>query len=263
MIFIVTALKCEAVPFIQKYSLKMIPSAGSFSIYGADDIKLVITGTGGPAALCAVTYLLASSDAAKEDVVINCGCSGLAAGDPGCKEKTFVIRSVRDEAFGRSFYPDMITDLSLPEADLITVTKIRTQPPTDPAREVPLLVDMEGAYVYQAASRFIYAHNIYMIKTVSDIGSDSILLRPEDIGRLMDTVASSPGRQIIDQERTVPKSHTLSFYQTSELKKLAENYALRRNDLDELMEGFNNTVFTSRREAKAAYAKLRAKLLMP
>ncbi len=269
MIFVITALRCEAAPFIKGLSLKKNTGATHFDIYDSDNIRLIISGTGGPAALCAVTYLLAVSNVSKEDILINCGCCGSMAGDPKSTGKMFVMRSLKDEAFGRSYYPDMIRKLPFPEADLITVPEVYRGTPVH--SNIPVLVDMEGAYVFQAASKFIYAHNIFILKAVSDSGHDSSGVTPEYIGDLINSHLETIKGSLISPVSQKKRRKTdlsrldlkLSQYQRHELRKLAENYAVRHDDLDDVISRFSRYKAADRKESSAVYALLRERLLEP
>lgn len=271
MINIVTALKCEALPFIKAFCLKMRNTGEPYRIYSSDSVRLIITGTGGVAAACGTTYLLATGTAGSGDTLINCGCCGLIEGHGDEKGRMYLMRSIKDEAFNKYFYPDMIGSSPFPEADLISMPYVNKRSIVS-GREVPLLADMEGAYVFQAASRYIKADRILILKAVSDSGEDLSDIKPKDveelitayIGEMYEMIENHRSqRQVAPVPIDQPIDLMLSEYQRIELNKLAAAYSVRHDDLDLIIEEFSKYEVCNRREGKSVYAKLKAKLLEP
>lgn len=136
MLYVLTALKCEAA------ALEGLPG------------KHVITGVGAYAAKALKNIELTSSDS-----VINVGCAaGLTC---GC----YLVNSVTDEDSGRRYYPDMLMGPVLPEAPLITSASIVTDP------KPGFLYDMEASLICGHAMRKLAPSRIAIVKAVSDDGS--------------------------------------------------------------------------------------------
>lgn len=129
---------------------------------------LTVSGMGTVLAASATTYLLTRFGFSPEkDFLINFGsCAG--------KEPGFhLINRITDEATGRSFYPDMLYDLSacgLPassEKELVTVSKVVAS-----LKDPNVLYEMEASAIFLAASRFVPPHRMIFLKYVSDSGTD-------------------------------------------------------------------------------------------
>ena len=136
MLYVLTALKCEAA------ALEGLPG------------KHVVTGVG-PFALKAIQ----SIELEPSDLVLNIGAAAGLNG--GC----YLINSVTEQDTGRKFYPDMLLESSLPEAPLITSSSIVTDP------KPGFLYDMEAALILGHAMKKIAPSRIAIIKAVSDDGS--------------------------------------------------------------------------------------------
>ena len=135
MLYVLTALKCEAA------ALDGLPG------------KHIVTGVGSAALKALEKIELQSSYH-----IVNVGvCAGTA---PGC----YLINSITDGKTGRRYYPDMAKDPVFPEAPLITSPVIVT----DPAPGV--LYDMEASLICEYAMRKIAPSRLVLIKAVSDDG---------------------------------------------------------------------------------------------
>lgn len=170
MLFIVCALSCEAKPLISALSLRKDNFACPYDTFFSTDSSVVLTvsGMGTVLAASATTYLLTRFGFSPEkDFLINFGsCAG--------KESGFhLINRITDEATGRSFYPDMLYDLSacgLPassEKALVTVSKVVAS-----LKDPNVLYEMEASAIFLAASRFVPPHRMIFLKYVSDSGTD-------------------------------------------------------------------------------------------
>ena len=167
MIFLFTALRAEAMPFIRNLNLKM--EEGPFSIYRNPDTILTVTGTGPLSAAAAVSSVLSIHPAGEEDFLMNIG---IAAGISNASlQMVYRIHKVTDLSSGKDYYPDLLITPSTPEASLITGARRYTNEPTsDPiSREMPgsklpvmndetILYDMEGSGIVMAASHFLAPH---------------------------------------------------------------------------------------------------------
>ncbi len=136
MLYVLTALKCEAAALAGLPGKHIVTGVGSSALKALEKIEI------GPS-----------------DHVINIGvCAGTM---PGC----YLVNSVTDEKTGRRYYPDMMRDPVLPEASLITSQAIVT----DPAPGV--LYDMEASLICEYVMRKTAPSKIALIKAVSDDGS--------------------------------------------------------------------------------------------
>ncbi|MBP5493330.1 MAG: hypothetical protein J6Y08_10860 [Clostridiales bacterium] len=168
MFFFQCALAAEAKPLISALSLRKDTNPCPYDTYFAEDSScvLAISGIGSLTGASSATYLLTRFGFRSEsDFFINFGsCAGK---NPGL----YLINKITDSTTGRTFYPDMLYDLSscgLPassENALVTVDKIVSSL-EDPAS----LYDMEASGIYQAASHFLSPHRILFLKYVSDSG---------------------------------------------------------------------------------------------
>ena len=168
MIYIFTAIYCEAEPLIERYDLS--PDAGyPFGGFVSPDgrIRLVLTGVGKTGAAAAVAYCCALYGISSGDLLINIGtCAGGSS-----RKGAYLINKVTDADSGRCYYPDMIYSIPLPESAITTVSAVATS--SDTAMDDNMLWDMEASGFCDAARLFMPPHRVVMIKAVSDNGSDS------------------------------------------------------------------------------------------
>ena len=136
MLYVLTALKCEAA------AIEGLPG------------KHVVTGVGEYAREALESIELKASDS-----VLNVGCAAGKTG--GC----YLINSITDEKTGSRFYPDMPASLILPEMPLITASGIVTEPAQG------FLYDMEASFICSFAKRKLAPSRIAAVKAVSDDGS--------------------------------------------------------------------------------------------
>lgn len=136
MLYVLTALKCEAAALDGLPGKHIVTGVGSASVKALEKIELL-----------------------PSDHVINVGvCAGT---EPGC----YLVNSVTDGKTGRRYYPDMMSDHVFPESPLVTSPAIVT----DPAPGV--LYDMEASLICDHVMRKIPPSKIVLIKAVSDDGS--------------------------------------------------------------------------------------------
>jgi hypothetical protein len=136
MLYVLTALKCEAA------ALEGLPG------------KHLVTGVGGFAAKALQNLELDPSDS-----IINVGCAA------GLKVGCYLVNSVTDEDSGRRYYPDMLMGPLLPEAPLITSSSVVTDP------KPGYLYDMEASLICCHAMKKLAPSRIAIVKAVSDDGS--------------------------------------------------------------------------------------------
>lgn len=176
MVYIYCALYVEAAALIKRLCLKKRTEINAFQVFGDLQEKycLVLTGVGMVNAVSAVSYMFALHPPGPQDYLVNFGSCAAADLKMG-KGSLYICRKISGQAAGRDFYPDMIYDHSLCEADLITVSRPVTDLSTDPCDSSPFLYDMEAAGIFEAANRFLGPHQMLFLKVVSDHGEPSSL----------------------------------------------------------------------------------------
>ena len=156
----------EARPLIEMLGLKQTSAIAARRVFENDRIRLVVTGMGSHNAAIGTT--LAFSFPADDEMTgaLNFGICGAQKGLP--LGEVSHIHSIRCVSNQRSFLPDMVLNLGLPERSLET-------------RDLPFvegtstslsaeLVDMEAAGFFEAARSFVSPCRIFVIKLTSDFG---------------------------------------------------------------------------------------------
>lgn len=171
MLYLFTALHCEARPLIQYYHLKKDVSQTRFQVFLHEDgnICLTVTGTGMIASATAVACMCTKYKPSACSFLANVG---ICASNRG-KHQIFLCNKITEEPTGKTFYPDMLVRHSFCEARITTVPKplsgLIFGKNTDNRRET-CLYDMEASSVYQAGSYFFGPHQMSFLKIVSDSG---------------------------------------------------------------------------------------------
>lgn len=160
MLHFICALKCEALPIIEHYSLKHDPSSSLFSIYlNTDkDISLTLSGPGKLAANAASLYTFMILDCKATDSWINVGIAGHVSHQPG---QLFLSNRVKDSGSLLSWYPQILVKTSIPDESLLTLE----QPSIEYCE---MMYDMEASGIFHAACRFSTLELIHSIKVISD-----------------------------------------------------------------------------------------------
>lgn len=173
MIYIFTALYCEAHPLIHNWKLIQNSEIRHFQVFENEELNMVltITGVGSVAAAAAVASICTKYGAGKEDFLMNIGiCAQITESLEGQK-KIYLCNKITEAATGRTFYPDMLYRHKFAECAITTVM--------NPIQiEIPEYVaatgfyDMEAAAVYQAGACFVGPHQMSFVKIVSDRGEE-------------------------------------------------------------------------------------------
>ena len=136
MLYILTALKCEASP-----------------LNGLSG-EVIVTGTGSKA-----LDVLSALELSPSDRVLNIGiCAGRNKG------KGYLVNQVISQDTGRRFYPDILFETGIEEMPLTTSSKIVTEVNDG------MLYDMEAAFICEKALKVISPSNLALYKVVSDSG---------------------------------------------------------------------------------------------
>lgn len=166
MVYFLCSLYKEAEEIISYFNLKKISYISSFQEFEGDGIKLIISGTGKINAACAVGYIMSQGKPNKEDILINVGICG---SDIRSEGEAFLVNKVIDVDSGQKYYPDIIIKHPFKEACLETGSKIVKH------GDIKDLCDMEGSAFYKSASKFLYQHQIVIIKIVSDTANNELV----------------------------------------------------------------------------------------
>lgn len=129
----------------------------------AQEVLLLITGTGSIHAASALSYLCGLFPPQKGDFLVNFGtCAGNIFAQKGV---LYRIHAIYEGSTDRWYYPDMLLKVGeYPEASLVTVARVAKTLKNQPC----MLADMEAAALYQVAQMFFAQHCILFFKTVSD-----------------------------------------------------------------------------------------------
>ncbi|MDE6852028.1 MAG: hypothetical protein K2J67_06005 [Lachnospiraceae bacterium] len=195
MIYLFTALYCEAEIFIKQFHLeKNLENSRFQEFYGEKaGIRLTVTGVGEIAAASAVSSVCTTYKPQEGDILLNIGTCAHLAGNNG----VFVCNKIIERATGKTFYPDLLYHHGLREEAIVTgmlpcnrdkgmesetllcngnENMELKMPSSNGSGEMLVenlggnLYDMEAAAVYQAGSYFFGPHQMMFIKVVSDKG---------------------------------------------------------------------------------------------
>lgn len=188
MIYIFTALYCEANIFIRQFHLKKVMESACFQQFASESgqMLLTISGVGEIAAASAVSSVCTQYPPGADDYLLNIG----SCAKPGEKGGIFLIHKLTEYATGKTFYPDILYKHGFLEAEIVTGMvpwENKRKDSGEPAvcLQGRCLYDMEAAAVYQAGAYFFGPHQMVFLKLVSDSGEGD-RLTGDDIGRLME-----------------------------------------------------------------------------
>lgn len=163
MLFIITALACEAKPIIEYYRLIADSEGRPFPVYRNEDICLVISGMGKIVSAMAVTYIHTILGEKRNNCWMNVGIAGHDTLPLG--SWTIVNKIIDGE---KTWYP-MVPRIKATTTLLYTVDK----PEKDFVR--PGAYDMEASGFYAAAVRFSTSELVQCLKVVSDGPGDGVV----------------------------------------------------------------------------------------
>ncbi len=166
MVYIVVALKAEALVFIEHFNLNKIDDK-RFLIYQNSDIKLIISKIGKINSAIATTYLLSIFKPAKNDQIINIGLAGSNQKEINLG-KIFEINKIVDFESSKVYH--LKQNRYLNRASITSYDKVVVKKSSNTQ-----LVDMESSGFYVASKNFFDDESITILKVVSDHLSDTIL----------------------------------------------------------------------------------------
>lgn len=170
MVYIFTALYCEAHIFIRKYNLiKNNENTWFQEFYNeSSGIRLTITGVGEIAAATAVGSMCSIYKPTQEDLLLNVGICAHSTEKHGI----FLCNQIIEKVTGKTFYPDMLYRSNFCEGTIVTEmlpwNALNDNPKTKSS--AGNLYDMEAAAIYQAGIHFFGPHQMIFLKIVSDRG---------------------------------------------------------------------------------------------
>lgn len=181
MIYLATALYCEAKPWIEGYHLKKDTSSKDFQIFQNESLVLIITKTGKVNAAIAINELFHRYPPTRHDFLIQFGIA--AANNPAIPIGTgYLCHKITDADTFHTIYPDVIYQHPFQEASLTTVSRqvtssstiidseaaITKEQATQRSSSTVSLYDMEATGVYTAALLQLQQHQLCFYKIVSD-----------------------------------------------------------------------------------------------
>jgi len=222
---IVCAYLKEAKPLIKYFNLKK--SNDKFQIYENENISLIISDRGSLNSAIATTYLLSIREI---NHIINFGIAGSSEYKVG---EIFLVNKINENLF-----PDILVSHPFRESEIKCSDKVVTEGNYK-------LVDMESEGFFKAAIKFLKAHQIHLIKVVSD---NLVCFRPSDefmdeliiphlgkIEEFIKKVSSSkfqvPSLEIVEE---LVKRYDLSFSQKVQLKDRVMYFILNGFDLPKI-----------------------------
>ena len=166
MVYIFTALYCEAYIFIKQFKLIKNQENTFFQEFYNETagIRLTITGVGEIAAAAAVGSVCSVYKPMQGDLLFNVGICAHTVKNDGI----FLCNKIIERATGKTFYPDMLYRHNFCEGTIVTEMLSWNR---ENAISTGELHDMEAAAIYQAGVRFFGPHQMIFLKAVSDTGT--------------------------------------------------------------------------------------------
>ena len=224
---IVCAYLKEAKPLIKYFNLKKVND--KFQIYENEKISLIISDRGSLNSAIATTYLLSVREI---NHIINFGIAGSSEYRVG---EIFLVNKVNDNLF-----PDILISHPFRESEIRCFDEVVTEGEYK-------LVDMESEGFFRAAIKFLKAHQIHLIKIVSD---NLVCFRPSDdfmnelitphLEKIEEFILKMEnGQWTMENEvekivESLVKRYELSFSQKIQLKDRVMYYILNGYDLPDI-----------------------------
>jgi len=151
---------------IEYFRLKKDMDIHEFAVYGNSDIALIVSGVGKINSAVASAYLYSAYGSENGNIMLNIGFCG--AGSPKYAPGTLILMNkITDMDTGRDYYPDVFYGKNLPKESLCCYSRLVGRNDTIKADD-SFFCDMESAGFMEAAKKFVYAHNIAVLKIISD-----------------------------------------------------------------------------------------------
>ncbi|ACK41764.1 MULTISPECIES: hypothetical protein [Dictyoglomus] len=272
MIYITIAFYVEGKPIIDYFNLKKLNDSSKFQIFNKDEIFLIISGEGNINSAIATTYLLTKYGWKNEDIALNIGICG--AKDGGFSKGDLILcNKIINHNSKRAFYPDILISHDMKEASLESFDF-----PVRKCHQEEIegdIVDMEGAGFFEAASSFLYSHNIHCIKIVYDLldfdkidpkmVQEIIIKNIFKIENFINSLLTLNEKYLQRREdkkikeilEKLKSNLHLTRSMEIELKKLLKIYLIRYKQIPEEIEEFVNIKVNSKKEGKEYFEKLK------
>ena len=256
------ALFCETKPYIYTYRLKKVPAPGSIQLFEGNNCRLAVSGAGAVSAMTASVYMLTRYAAQCNDTFVNIGAAGSTAFNTG---EIVLCNKTVNTFTGKTLYPELLYKHPFREGVLGTVGKIAAESDYD-------LIDMEGAFVYEAAQMFLPSSQIHCIKVISDnLRPESVT--PVSLEKLMSETAgaicswldsiSEPDKPVKiltaeeDQLIDLISSHLrLTFAMIQQLRQACRMAKVRGSNIIPQLSAYSEFITQEKREGKALFAEL-------
>ncbi|HHW48064.1 MAG TPA: nucleoside phosphorylase [Clostridiaceae bacterium] len=165
MVLLVTALMAEAVPLIEYFKLKKDMGIHAYAVYRNSDIALIVSGVGKIRSAAALAYLCALYHVTEKDILMNIGFCG-----SGSRKHPLgtllLINKITDMDTGKDYYPDVFCGRDFPKESLRCYSRAVRE--DDVSQGTDIFCDMESSGFIETAKKFVYAHNIVILKIISD-----------------------------------------------------------------------------------------------
>lgn len=164
MLHLLVALRPEASPFLDAWTLRRAGEARGFDLYegetaDGEPVRLVRSGIGKAAMAAAAGWLAARGSAEETALWLNVGIAGHPTVEVG---EALMAHRVVDAGSGRASYPPLVVEPPCATAEVRTVDVPEEAYADDAA------YDMEASAFVQAARRFATAELVHCLKIVSD-----------------------------------------------------------------------------------------------
>ena len=172
MVYIFTALYCEAHIFIKKFHLIKNQEITWFQEFYNETagIRLAVTGVGEIAAAAVVSSVCSLYKPTPDALLFNVGICAHTTKNDGI----FLCNKIIEKATGKTFYPDMLYCHNFNEGSIVTGMQLWNVQDSDNkmimTNPAGTMYDMEAAAVYQAGIHFFGPHQMVFLKIVSDRG---------------------------------------------------------------------------------------------
>ncbi len=277
MIFITTAMACEAKSLTRPLGLKKLKEFREFPVYEGGDFSLVISGIGKTACATATAFLLTRFEANSSDLFINLGLCGtksphLATG------QVVIANKITDHDSGRCFIPDMMWRHPFQEVSIETFSRC-VEDGWGGTRISATCVDMEASGAFEAANFFLSPHQISIVKIVYDHLSPGkndqafvtdFLTMP--CARISTWLRELPSGLLKEQEPLTNQDHELLRHVAREmrltdtmshkLRQLAVYCKLSGQELTGLLNGYSRLSCRTKKEGKMAFERLKKEILL-
>ncbi len=173
-LLIITALQSEAEPIIKQYRLEKKHHSEKLFYFQRDEITCLTTGVGESNVRKRLGAFLERMDCSNT-VLVNIGIAG---GKKSVTEigKMYLVNKIISETNKNVWLSNNLLKTEIPEIQLTTVAKSVT----NGGEKYEGLVDMEAVAIFETASKFISAQQLYFLKIVSDY-MEQVLDSPEQV----------------------------------------------------------------------------------